>query len=158
MTFKKPCGDFMSDFLEGAKKGIYMAFFTLGPALIMMYPVLKILDVTGLMTLLSKVLGPVMGLWGLPGEAAIVLISGMLNNAAGVAAIAQYFEAGIFNGYHVAIITPMAWMIFYYIQNIGRILNVVGTAKRYYVPIFIIAIITCMIVGWIGLGVVHLLF
>ena len=158
MTFKKPCGEFMPDFLEGAKKGIYMALFTLGPALIMMYPVLKILDVTGLMDLLSVVLGPVMGLWGLPGEAAVVLISGMLNNAAGVAAIAEYFESGVFNGYHVAIITPMAWMIFYYIQNIGRILNVVGTAKRYYVPIFIIAILTSMIVGWIGFGLVHILF
>ena len=64
----------------------------------------------------------------------------------------------VFNGYHVAIITPMAWMIFYYIQNIGRILNVVGTAKRYYVPIFIIAILTSMIVGWIGFGLVHILF
>ena len=63
MTFKKPCGEFMPDFLEGAKKGIYMALFTLGPALIMMYPVLKILEVTGLMDLLSVVLGPVMGLW-----------------------------------------------------------------------------------------------
>lgn len=158
MTFKKPCGEFMSDFLEGAKKGIYMAFFTLGPALVMMYPVLLILESTGLMDLLSKILGPVMGLWGLPGEGAVVLISGMLNNAAGVAAIAEYFESGVFNGYQVATITPMAWMIFYYIQNIGRILNVVGTAKRYYVPIFIIAILTCMIVGWIGFGLVHILF
>ncbi len=158
MTFKKPCGDFMSDFLEGAKKGIYMAFFTLGPALIMMYPVLRILDITGLMDILSKILGPVMGLWGLPGEGAVVLISGMLNNAAGVAAIANYFEAGVLNGYQVAVITPMAWMIFYFIQNIGRILNVVGTAKRYYVPIFIIAILTSMIVGWLGLALVHILF
>ena len=158
MTFKKPCGDFMSDFLEGAKKGIYMAFFTLGPALIMMYPVLRILDITGLMDILSKILGPVMGLWGLPGEGAVVLISGMLNNAAGVAAIANYFEAGVLNGYQVAVITPMAWMIFYFIQNIVRILNVVGTAKRYYVPIFIIAILTSMIVGWLGLALVHILF
>lgn len=158
MTFKKPCGDFMSDFLEGAKKGIYMAFFTLGPALIMMYPVLRILDITGLMDILSKILGPVMGLWGLPGEGAVVLISGMLNNAAGVAAIANYFEVGVLNGYQVAVITPMAWMIFYFIQNIGRILNVVGTAKRYYVPIFIIAILTSMIVGWLGLALVHILF
>ena len=158
MTFKKPCGDFMSDFLEGAKKGLYMAFFTLGPALIMMYPVLRILDITGLMDILSKILGPVMGLWGLPGEGAVVLISGMLNNAAGVAAIANYFEAGVLNGYQVAVITPMAWMIFYFIQNIGRILNVVGTAKRYYVPIFIIAILTSMIVGWLGLALVHILF
>lgn len=158
MTFKKPCGDFMSDFLEGAKKGIYMAFFTLGPALIMMYPVLRILDITGLMDVLSKILGPVMGLWGLPGEGAVVLISGMLNNAAGVAAIANYFEAGVLNGYQVAIITPMAWMIFYYIQNIGRILNVVGTAKRYYVPIFVIAVLTSMTVGWLGLLLVHMLF
>ena len=158
MTFKKPCGDFMSDFLEGAKKGIYMAFFTLGPALIMMYPVLRILDITGLMDILSKILGPVMGLWGLPGEGAVVLISGMLNNSAGVAAIANYFEAGVLNGYQVAVITPMAWMIFYFIQNIGRILNVVGTAKRYYVPIFIIAILTSMIVGWLGLALVHILF
>ena len=158
MTFKKPCGDFMSDFLEGAKKGIYMAFFTLGPALIMMYPVLRILDITGLMDILSKILGPVMGLWGLPGEGAVVLISGMLNNAAGVAAIANYFEVGFLNGYQVAVITPMAWMIFYFIQNIGRILNVVGTAKRYYVPIFIIAILTSMIVGWLGLALVHILF
>ena len=148
----------MSDFLEGAKKGIYMAFFTLGPALIMMYPVLRILDITGLMDILSKILGPVMGLWGLPGEGAVVLISGMLNNAAGVAAIANYFEAGVLNGYQVAVITPMAWMIFYFIQNIGRILNVVGTAKRYYVPIFIIAILTSMIVGWLGLALVHILF
>ena len=158
MTFKKPCGDFMSDFLEGAKKGIYMAFFTLVPALIMMYHVLRILDITGLMDILSKILGPVMGLWGLPGEGAVVLISGMLNNAAGVAAIANYFEAGVLNGYQVAVITPMAWMIFYFIQNIGRILNVVGTAKRYYVPIFIIAILTSMIVGWLGLALVHILF
>lgn len=158
MTFKKPCGKFMPDFIEGARKGTYMALFTLGPALIMMYPVLLILDITGLMDLLSSILGPVMGLWGLPGEASVVLISGMLNNAAGVAAIADLFERGVLDGYQVAIITPMAWMIFYFIQNIARIFTVVGTAKRYYVPIFIISIITCMLVGWLGLIFVHLLF
>jgi len=99
-----------------------------------------------------------MALWGLPGEAAVAIVSGMLNNAAGVAAIGELFETGVIDGYQVAILTPMAWMVFYYIQNVARILSVVGTAKRYYVPIFIIAIITMMIVGWIGCGLVYLLF
>ena len=158
MNFKTPTGNFMSDFIEGNKKGMYMGLFVLAPALIFMYPIITILQITGLLDVIGRVFGPVMGLFGLPGETAITIISSLMSTAAGLSTVAAYFEQGILDGYQVAVLLPMMWTVAGLLQNTARILNVVGPKKKYYLPIYVIGFITLIIIGIAGRAVVNLLW
>ena len=62
--------------------------FTIGttsllPNVMMAFVIIRILDVTGLLQLIGVVFQPVMGLWGLPGEAATVLITALMSMGGG---------------------------------------------------------------------------
>ena len=62
-------------FLKGCAKGFKVGIENITPAMILGYVLVYILRETGLMDLLGVVMSPVMGLFGLPGEAFAVLIS-----------------------------------------------------------------------------------
>ena len=61
-------------FVEGARKGFTIGTTSLLPNVIMAFVIIRILDVTGLLHLIGVAFQPIMGLWGLPGEAATVII------------------------------------------------------------------------------------
>ena len=62
-------------FMGGAKGGFYIAVEQILPAMILGYVIVEFLEITGLMDLVGKLFGPVMGIFGLPGAAVAVLIS-----------------------------------------------------------------------------------
>ena len=65
-------------FIDGARKGFTIGTTSLLPNVMMAFVIIRILDVTGLLQLIGVVFQPVMGLWGLPGEAATVLITALI--------------------------------------------------------------------------------
>lgn len=65
----------MDIFVRGARKGWNIAIDNIIPNVLMAYVCIKILNVTGLLTLAGKFFAPVMAIWGLPGEAIMVLFS-----------------------------------------------------------------------------------
>ena len=68
-------------FIEGARKGFTIGTTSLLPNVVMAFVVIRILDVTGLLHLIGVVFEPIMGLWGLPGEAATVPITALMSMA-----------------------------------------------------------------------------
>ena len=69
----------MDIFVRGARKGWNIAIDNIIPNVLMAYVCIKILNVTGLLTLAGKFFAPVMAIWGLPGEAIMVLFSALMS-------------------------------------------------------------------------------
>lgn len=66
-------------FVVGARKGFNIAINNLLPNVPMAYVIAEILNLLGIMALLGKVLAPIMGLFGLPGDAITVLLTSWLS-------------------------------------------------------------------------------
>ena len=90
---KKP--SIVDTFLKGCAKGFKVGIENITPAMILGYVLVYILKETGLMDILGTVMSPVMGLFGLPGEAFAVLISAFFAKASGCATAASMYEAGL---------------------------------------------------------------
>jgi spore maturation protein SpmB len=144
-----PTGNILNDFLNGCRKGMEMALFNQTPNFIMAFVLIQILNVTGIMTVLANVLNPVMGIFGVPGEAGVCLVTAWLSIPGGMAAMVALAAKGVFTGYHVAILIPMMYCMGGQIQYTGRILTVVKTPTKYYFPIYIIGFITAIAIGLI---------
>lgn len=72
---KKQKKSIVTSFMDGAKEGFYIGIENILPAMVLGYVIIRFLELTGLVNLIGKVFAPVMGIFGLPGEAAIVLMS-----------------------------------------------------------------------------------
>ncbi|MGS0640055.1 nucleoside recognition domain-containing protein, partial [Citrobacter sp. VF227] len=66
-------------FVEGARKGWNIATTSTLPNVVMAFIIIKALEITGALKGLGMVFAPLMGLFGLPGEAAAVLIGGWMS-------------------------------------------------------------------------------
>ena len=82
-------------FLKGCGKGFKVGIENVTPAMILGYTLVYILQVTGLMTFLGRIFAPVMGVFGLPGEAFAVLISAFFAKASGCATAATMYADGV---------------------------------------------------------------
>ena len=117
-------------FIEGARKGWSIATSSTLPNVVMAFIIIKALEITGALKGLGTIFSPLMGLFGLPGEAAAVLIGGGIGVAIGL------FDKGILTGEHLAILAPAIYLMGSQVQYLGRILGVIGTrAKR--IPLMI---------------------
>ncbi len=74
-------------FANGLERGRTLAWFLL-KTILPLYVATEILKVSGLLSWISSFLAPVMGLFGLPAEAAAVLTAGFLVNLYAAAAVA----------------------------------------------------------------------
>ncbi|KNC89889.1 YjiG family protein [Trabulsiella odontotermitis] len=107
-------------FVEGARKGWSIATSSTLPNVVMAFIIIKALEITGALKGLGMIFAPLMGLFGLPGEAAGGL-----------------FDKGILTGEHLAILAPAIYLMGSQVQYLGRILGVIGTrAKR--IPLMIV--------------------
>ena len=110
-------------FVEGARKGWSIATGSTLPNVVMAFIIIKALEITGALKGLGMIFSPLMGLFGLPGEAAAVLIGGWMSMGGGI-------------GEHLAILAPAIYLMGSQVQYLGRILGVIGTrAKR--IPLMI---------------------
>ena len=118
---KKP--SIISTFLGGCYRGFEVGIKNIVPAMILGYTLVYILQATGVMDLLGSVLSPVMGVFGLPGEAVAVLISAFFAKAAGCGTAATMYASGILTMGQATMLFPacilMGTLIGHY-AKIGR--------------------------------------
>ena len=131
-------------FVDGARKGWTVGVNSIVPNVIMAFAVIQVLKITGLLQLLGNVFAPIMAIFGLPGEAAMVLLAAWVANGGGVGVAASLFTAGTISDVHVTILLPAIFLMGAQLQFMGRCLGTIGVQTRLYAAYFSISIINAM--------------
>lgn len=132
-------------FVEGARKGWNIGVSSVIPNVLMAFAIIQILRITGLLTLLGKVFTPIMMLFGLPGEAIMVLISSWLSMGGGVGVAASLYNAGNLSNVNITILMPAIFLMGAQLQYMGRCLGTAGVQTRFYPVLFLISILNAAI-------------
>lgn len=127
-------------FVIGARKGFTLATQNLMPNVIMAYVIAEILRILGVFAWLGQTIGPVMSIFGLPGEAITVLLAIWLSCSAGVGVAASLFSQGILTPEHITILAPATILMASQIQYMGRLLGVTDTPKKYWPMLMLISL------------------
>lgn len=136
-------------FVEGAKKGFTIGTTSLLPNVIMAFVIIRILDVTGLLHLIGVVFQPIMGLWGLPGEAATVIIGAIMSMGGGIGIAMSLFTDGTLDATQVTIMVPAIYLMGNPVQNVGRCLGIAGVNSKHYPAIILICVINALLSIWV---------
>lgn len=128
-------------FVGGARSGLDICLHSTIPNVIFAFVLIQILNLTGLTSLIGTICKPVMVIFGLPGIAATVLVASLLSIGGGVGVAASLAVSGSLNNEHIAILLPAIFLMGALFQYMGRILGTAEIKKKYYVPLFAIAII-----------------
>lgn len=135
-------------FIDGARRGFTIATTNLLPNVLMAFVIIRALDVTGLLKLFGTVFAPVMALWGLPGQAAAVLLAAFMSMGGSVGVAASLFASGTLDATHITILLPAIYLMGNPVQNVGRCLGTGEVNSRYYTPIIIICILNSLLSMW----------
>ena len=142
-------------FVEGMRSGWTLGTMQLLPNMVMAFALIQILNKIGLLEVLGKVFGPLMGFFGLPGEAVTELLTAWLSAGGGVGAAAGLYTHGTLNGTHVSILIPAIFLMGAQLQYVGRILSVAGINSRHYKMLMLIgllnALLSMLIMRWLVL-------
>lgn len=131
-------------FVIGARRGLNVALNNIAPNVVMAFVIIQFLQLTGLLSLIGKVFGPVMRVFGLPGEAVTVLVSGWLSLGGGVGAAASLYSNGTLNARHVTILMPGLMLIGAQLQYMGRILITAGMESRQILPTMLVSLVVAL--------------
>ena len=132
-------------FVEGAKKGWNVGISSIIPNVLMAFVLIHALRLSGLLDMLGVVFNPVMGVFGLPGQAVMVLVGAWMSMGGGVGVAASLYAAKILNPTHVTILLPAIFLMGAQIQYMGRLLGTAGIQGRYYPMLFGISILNAII-------------
>lgn len=128
-------------FVEGARNGFQIAANSMAPNVMFAFALIQVLNLTGLSHLLGIVFQPVMGLFGLPGVAATVLIASFLSMGGGVGVAASLYASGLITGSDITIMLPAIMLMGALIQYMGRILGTANIDNKYFLHFFVICFI-----------------
>ncbi|MFK0570781.1 YjiG family protein [Endozoicomonas sp.] len=131
-------------FVEGARKGWNIGIGSIIPNIMMAFIIIKVLSMTGFLGILSTVFGPVMALFGVPGEGAAVLMAAVMSMGGAVGVTVGLLSEGVLQARDLAILAPAIYLMGSTIQYAGRILGVVGTDGRHYPIMFGICILNAL--------------
>ena len=132
-------------FVKGAIQGWQIATSSTIPSVLMAFVIIKILQHSGLLALIGQAFGPVMGIFGLPGEAATVLLGGWMSMGGGVGVAVALFDQGAINGTHIAILAPSIYLMGSQVQYMGRCLGVIGIKGKDMLMIMTVPVITAIL-------------
>ena len=132
-------------FVKGAVQGWQIAVSSTIPNVLMAFVIIKILQHSGLLALIGQAFGPVMGIFGLPGEAATVLLGGWMSMGGGVGVAVALFDQGVINGTHIAILAPAIYLMGSQVQYMGRCLGVIGIKGKDMLMIMTVPVITAIL-------------
>ena len=125
-------------FVIGARKGFQIAINNLMPNVLMAYVIAEILNLVGAMQFIGKIFAPMMGIFGLPGEAVTVLLTTWLSSSAGTGVAVSLIAKGVLNGTHASILIPALFLMGAQLQYMGRLLGVADVPKKYW-PLLMLA-------------------
>lgn len=135
-------------FVDGARNGFTIGTTSLLPNVLMAFVIIRILEVTGLLKVIGTVCAPIMALWGLPGEAATVLVTAIMSMGGGIGVAASLFSAGHLSPVELTTLVPAVYLIGNPVQNVGRCLGISGVNTRHYVAILAICFINALLSIW----------
>lgn len=128
-------------FVKGARQGWDLATKSMLPNLVMAFVLIKALNVTGLLYYIGLVFEPIMSVFGLPGESAMILASSWLSVGGGLGVLIAFITDGMMNGEQVAIILPSMFIMGGQLQYMGRCLGVIGIKDKMLYVIMLIPIV-----------------
>lgn len=139
-------------FVIGARKGFHIAINNLLPNILMAYAIAEVLNILGVMQFLANVFGPVMAVFGLPGQAITVLLTTWLSSSAAVGLTASMVNNGLLQPIDITIMAPAYFLIGSQLQYMGRLLGVTDAPKKYWPLLMLSSIINAII----GMFLMHL--
>lgn len=132
-------------FVVGARKGFHIAIHNLMPNVVMAYVIAEVLNLLGVMTLIGDVFAPVMGLFGLPGQAVTVLLTAWLSSSAGTGVAISLLAKGVLSGADITILTPAIFLMGSQLQYMGRLLGVSDVPKKYWPLLMLTSILNAVV-------------
>ena len=135
-------------FVEGARRGFTIATTSLLPNVMMAFVIIRILDVTGLLKIIGVVCSPIMALWGLPGEAATVIITSIMSMGGGIGVAVSLYSSGVMDATQVTVLVPAIYLMGNPVQNVGRCLGISGVNTKHYGMIIGICVINALLSIW----------
>lgn len=108
----------MDMFIDGARRGFTIATTNLLPNVVMAFVIIQALKITGLLDWVGHICQPVMALWGLPGEAATVLLASLMSMGGAVGVAASLATAGALSGHDVTVLLPAIYLMGNPVQNV----------------------------------------
>ena len=145
-------------FIEGAKQGWNIAITSMLPNVLMAFVIIQILNISGILKIIGKYAGPIMALWGLPGEALVVLLAAFMSMGGAVGVAAGLIGAGTLTGTHAVILSPAIMLMGSLVQYLGRCLGTADANRRYWGWHILICIINGLIGLWMMQFAVKLFF
>lgn len=136
-------------FVRGAVNGWNISVTSTIPNVLMAFVIIKILKHSGLLDIIGQVFQPIMAVFGLPGEAAMVLIGAWMSMGGGVGVAVSLFDQSILNGTHLAILAPSIFLMGSQVQYMGRCLGVIGIKGRDMLTIMCIPVIVAFIIMFV---------
>ena len=132
-------------FVSGVKRGWGIATGSMLPNVLMAFILIYVLKLTGILDLLGSLFAPVMKIFGLPGEALMVLLAAWLSMGGGAGVASSLFAAGSLSLHDIAVLAPAMYLMGSQVQYIGRLLGVVGTPGKYIPVMVLISIINALL-------------
>lgn len=137
-------------FVIGARKGFNIAINNLMPNVLMAYVIAEMLNLLGVMQIIGHVCAPLMGLFGLPGEAITVLLTSWLSasagtGVAGTGVAVSLLSKGTLNVADITILIPAIFLMGSQLQYMGRLLGVADVPKKYWPLLMAVSIINAVI-------------
>lgn len=139
----------MDVFVIGARKGWKVAIDNIIPNVLMAYVCIRILEITGVLAWFGKVFAPVMAIWGLPGEAIMVILGALMSMGGAVGVAMSLFNAGTLDGTHISILMPAIYLLGSKIQYLGRLLGTAGVPGKHYPVLLAISVVNAAIAMFI---------
>lgn len=136
-------------FVNGAIQGWNIATHSTIPNVLMAFVIIKMLTISGALAMIGKVLGPVMAIFGLPGEAAMILLGGWMSMGGGVGVAVALFDKGAIDGTQLAICIPAIYLMGSQVQYMGRCLGVIGVQGSDLFKIMAIPPIVALLSLWV---------
>lgn len=132
-------------FVRGARQGWGIAIGSMVPNVLMAFVIIKALQITGLLKIIGLACGPIMGIFGLPGESATVLLAAWMSMGGGVGVAIALFGQDVLTGTHLAVLTPAIYLMGSQLQYMGRLLGVVGVSGKMIPLMMLLSIVAAAI-------------
>ena len=149
MEMHKKKEPFVEVFMRGATKGWNMAIKNMFPAVNLAYTAIKILEDTGLLTVIGKVFDPVMGIFGLPGVAITCIVTGLMTRPGGLATGLALISSGMLTNRDVTLLIVPIMMVGGCLGQYVRVIIASGAAAKSRKYILIISFVMAFVSIWI---------
>ena len=131
-------------FVEGARKGWNIGINSIVPNVLMAYCLIQLMEVTGILGLFAQFFKPVMGIFGLPGEALMVNLAAIMSMGGAIGVTVSLVDKGMLTPAHVTILLPAIFIGGGWVQYLGRILGTAGVPTRFWPWLVCVCLINAM--------------